>query len=456
MKINTFVKIGLLCIWFIGITTCTSDEHAWQRGNSEQIDTTLFKEGTVPVLIPVTKSPNDNDPENRIVSVRIIVIKQDRVTNNKVINNINASETNIQLTDLVPVGTVDFFVIVNELSNWDLNGITIGNTYFSNNLKQKLISYNSGLPVVDATHPIPMFEMYENLQITESGNTLLNNISVTLSSVKRLYAKVTLNLKSIFEDLDNGGDPIEIKQVSIKRMPKESYLAPLSYTKNSASDFFSGTLALTPNTNYFVYADSFKSNFICYIPEYLVSEIDSFTYISAVVNLVGDVNSEREYKIVLGDGISNGNTYMLGNTKLYSDVRISRNKWYQLDIKIKSFDIRGEEDIEIRPIIVPWDTSIPVDSTGFRDHILTVSQDIFQLAAVSFDGIVEITTDHPGGWSANLAPKQSGTLRTTLNTFVGTSGTGVLKFHYNGQSITEADTIKVTAGAVTKSILIKN
>jgi hypothetical protein len=436
-------------MWLIGITTCASDEHPLPGGGgggNSVVDTL-----SVPIQVPFTKAPNDNLPENRIVSARIIVIKQDRVTNNRILNGIDISESNIQITDLVPVGYVDFFVIVNELVAWNLDDIHIGDIYFSNNLKQKIVTYNAGYPVVDATHPIPMFKMYENLQITENASTLLNNAPVALSSVERLYAKVSLELDCTFANLANGGDPIEIKQVSIKSMPKESYLAPTSYTKTGASDFFDGS-TLTAS-NYTWTATGFESDFLCYIPEYLVSDISRNTYISAIVNLVADANSEREYKIVLGDSITKGNAYMLGNTKLYSDVRISRNTHYHFAGNIKSFDIRAEEDIELRPKILAWEETA-VDSVIFQKYNLDVSQDLFQLSQVPFDGVINVDTDHPKGWSA--VPVSSGNHTTLIGGPYTGKSSGVLKFHYDGQAIIGADTIKVTAGNVTKKILVKN
>ncbi|MDR2388721.1 MAG: hypothetical protein LBD89_02905 [Tannerellaceae bacterium] len=455
MKINTWIKIGVVTLWLLGVTTCTSDEYSSDNRDVTPSKVDPFEDGSVPVKIPLTKSVNDADPENRVVSVRLIIIRDNVVTNNKVIANIANTTTNVELTDIAPAGYVDLFVIVNELSEWDLGLINIGEVFSSSILKNKVLSFTN-YPIVSPTQPIPMFQMYENLRITVDGETLLNNTPVTLSSVKRLYAKVTLNLNCTYTNLVNGGDPIEIKQVSIKSIPKESYLAPTPYTETGASNFFDGsTLALKRDSNYTWTNTGFTSNFLCYIPEYLVSDITRYMYISAIVNLVTDVNAQREYKIVLGDGIPNGNTYMLGNSKLYSDVRISRNTHYTFTGNITSFDIRGEEDIEIRPQILVWE-GVSVDESEFRVYKLTVSQEEFKLSQNTFSGVVDIFTDYSGGWSAVLAPKQSGTLRTTLTSSSGTSGQGLLKFDYNGQAITDADTIKVTAGTVTKQILIKN
>jgi hypothetical protein len=446
-------------MWLIGITTCTSNEQSWEGGGGN-VPTDTLKETTVPVKVPITKAPNDSDPENRIVSARIIVIKQNRITNNKVINNIADSEGNIQITDLVPVGHVDFFVIVNELSAWNLDDIDIGDTYFSNNLKQEIITY-TGCPVVDATHPIPMFRMYENLLITEEGNTLQNNVSVTLSEVERLYAKVSFSLKCTFEDLPYK-DPIEIKSVTIKNMPKEAYLAPKEYTKTETSDFFEEVLPLNTNTYTWTSTD-FTSAFLCYIPEYLVSDITRYTYISAVVRLKGrtEPEYEKEYKIVLGNGItSHNNAYMLGNTVTYSDVRISRNTHYSFTGNITSFDIPDEMDMVIKAKILKWEEK-PLDQQNIQNYTLEVSQNefLFRPPLSVVNGVVNVTTDYSDGWSATMAAKQSGVLRTSLDDAVGGTVTkpssGILKFTFDGNTIQDADTINVTAGSITKKILIK-
>jgi hypothetical protein len=453
-NINTWIKLGLMCICLLGITTCTSDEF---QKEDQPVTEDPFKEGSVPIKVPLTKSVNDADPENRVVSVRLIIIRQNVVTNNKVISNIASTVTDVQLTDVVPAGYVDLFVIVNELPSWGLGSIQINDVLSSQVLKQKVLNF-SAYPVVSSSQTIPMFKMYEHLRITINGETLLDGAPVSLSAVERLYAKVSLNLKCTFAELANGGDPIEIKQVSVKNMPKESYLAPMLYTKNGAADLFNGNmLALKLDSNYIWTADSLKSNFVCYIPEYLVSDTGRYTYVSAVVNLKDDANSEREYKIVIGDGIESGNAYMLGNTKLYSDIRVSRNTHYQFTGIIKSFDIRAEEDIEIRPKILVWET-VGLDSTLIDDYNFTVSQHEFQRATgTAFNGVIEVTTDHPNGWSAVVAP--TGARPTSLTGGPYTNKpSGKLTFTYSGATIASpaADTIKVTVGKLTKKFIIKN
>ncbi|MDR1258218.1 MAG: hypothetical protein LBK65_02905 [Tannerellaceae bacterium] len=453
MKINTWIKLGLAYLCILLMATCATGEYSEDPG-TEIPPVDPFKEGSVPIKVPITRAVNDNDPENRIESVRLVIIRQNVVTNNKMLGNLS-SITNIQLTDIAPVGYVDLFVIVNELPVWNLGGIQINDILSPNVLKNKVLSFNSGYPVVNASHPIPMFRMYENLRIMLNGETLLNNVPVLLSSVERLYAKVTFELNCTFADLDNGGDPIEIKHVLLKSMPKESYLAPAQYTKSSPSDFFDGgVLAMKADSNYTWNSNQFNSDFVCYIPEYLVSDISRYVYVSAVVNLTADETAEKEYKIAIGDGIAKGNDHMLGSTRLYSDVRISRNTHYHFTGNIRSFDLSANQDIEIHPQIVAWGEAI-VDYDP-REYLLQVSQNEFTFPSTAglVQGVIHVVTDHPQGWSAVVAKGVPANSTTLVGSYSG-APSGDLTLTASG-TITVADTIKVTAGKVTKHILVKN
>ncbi|MDR1918894.1 MAG: hypothetical protein LBQ65_04515, partial [Tannerellaceae bacterium] len=350
----------------------------------------------------------------------------------------------------------------NEKPEWGLASLTVGQTYSSNDLESKILNFPTGNYItVDANNPIPMYRQYKNLQVSLEGALSIGGQAVTLGEVERLYAKVTLVIGTVFANLANGGDPIQLDSLGVKSMAKYSLLTPtLQYPVTTASGVFSPP-STTHTSNYVANATRFKDSVVYYLPEHRLSVPDYKTYLSLKVSLLGNTaaDQQREYKLVIGDGIETcSNDSMLNGQLPLQNLFITRNTHYQYTANIKSFDIRSEEDIEIRPRIVAWETT-SMDSTIFDDYVFTVSQDLFQRAATgtAFNGVIEVTTDHPNGWSAVVAP--TGTRPTSLTGGPYTNKpSGKLTFTYSGATIASpaADTIKVTVGKVTKKIIIKN
>jgi hypothetical protein len=415
---------------------------------------------TIPLNIPVmTRAVNDGNPENKIDNARLIVIKGNKITNNKLFTISTSVYLNdsVHVTDYIPVGNIDLFLIANEKPEWNLSSLAVGTNYFSNNVERQILSHTSQ-PIVDATHSIPMYRQYRNLDVTLEGQLSINGTPVNdLGVIERLYAKVTLSIEAIFATMANGGDPIQLDSLSIKSMPRYSYLGPSGlYQEASGSAYFDGPR--THRTAAYV-ADNvhFYDSIVYYVPEHKVYHRQHLTYLSVKASLVDntDVTQQREFKIAIGDGVTTcSNDSMLNANYLpVSNLFVTRNTHYYFIAKLQSFDIKGEQEIEIHPQIVDWDAVVlpPID---IREFLLQVSQDGFVLPQTSHNGlIVHVVTDHPDGWSATVVSPAN---TTVLPVSYTGKPSGDLKFNYTGSPITGADTIKVTAGKITKHILVKN
>jgi hypothetical protein len=428
----------------------------------EEVDP--FKDGKVPLNVPIlTRAVNDGNPENKIANARLIVIKGTTIANNKpfTISTSVYPDDSVHVSDYVPVGNINLYLVVNERPEWGLASLTVGTTCYTNDFESKILNFPTGSYItVDANNPIPMYRQYKNLYVAQDGQLSIGGQPVTLGEVERLYAKVTLVIGAVFANLANGGDPIQLDSLGVKSMAKYSLLSPmLQYPVTTAAGVFSPP-PTAHTTNYVANATLFKDSVVYYLPEHRMSVADYKTYLSVKVSLLGNTlaDQQREYKLVIGDGIETcSNDSMLSGLLPMQNLFVTRNTHYQYTANIKSFDMRAEEDIEIHPKIVAWETTTitPVD---VREYIFRVSQDTFVLptAAAAHVGVIDVVTDHPGGWSAVMAPKATGTLRTSLVATYSGMPSGPLKFSYNGQAITQGDTIKVTAGAVTKKIVITN
>jgi hypothetical protein len=445
------------------MAACSSEEIRKEPKPDEE----PYEGETVPVEIPLqTRAVNDGNPENVITNARLIVIKGTKITNNKpfTISTHNYTNDSVHVYDLIPVGAIELFLIVNEKTEWNLASLTIGTTCLPNDFERRILSHAS-MPIVDATHPIPMYRQYRNLIVSPTSQLSINGTPVTdMGVVERLYAKVTLRLSSIFAELANGGEPIQLDSMSIRSIPKYSYFGPRHlYQENANTNYFD-----SPRTHrtaaYEVDNAHFLDTIVYYVPEHNVFYPAHATYLAVKVSLKDntDVDQQVEYKIVVGDGITTcTNDSMLngmqGGVLPLTNLFITRNTHYHFTAKIVSFDIRGEQEIEIRPQILAWnEVALPVE---FNDYIFQVSQNEFSLASgTAVNGIIlNVLTDHPNGWTAT-------TTNPTRIPLVISSGTGVqgagdcLKFNYNGAAITNpaADTIKVQVGKVTKHIVVKN
>jgi hypothetical protein len=463
--------VSYICLLILGIVTCTSDE---------------FQKETPPLPPPdpspeqveiMTKSVVDlSNPEDSVAQVRWIVLTTGGVV--LVNQHIDADsirkltvdhKATITFKALLPGGYADFFMIANELPVWNLGNYDKDDVLSSETLKALMTSYTSFLPtnpslLVNNANLVPMVGIYEHLYAA-SGRIYNKDTDtdVDVGKVERLYSKVTFNITALLSKQNNDKDPIDIVNIALKNMPAYSYLAPYLYLGTSV---LNGATVLPTSANYkntydpgiAAEADScFRGVFSFYIPEYLLTDTSKYTYASVLVKLRNDATAQKEYRIVIGDGIAKYNQTTKNNAWLLDhqgdrsvvDLRIGRNIHYHFDAKIINFSLRGEQQVEIRPIIEPWNVT-NVDSVFIRDYTLTVSQDMFELkSGSSFTGKVTVTTDHPGGWTSSV---KAGTGATTIPN----TGIDWLEFLYSGTTLAIPDTIHVKAGTLTKKILITN
>jgi hypothetical protein len=292
---------------------------------------------------------------------------------------------------------------------------------------------------------------------------------VEVGRVERLYAKVTFKITALFSEQNNDGDSIDIKSIRIKNMPAYSYLSPYLYLSTNVLD---GAMVAPNANNYKNYYPSdpdscFRGVFSFYIPEYQLSDTSKYTYASIEVNLRNDPASQREYRIVVGNGISRYNEPGKDNAWLLNpgssdrgiaDLKINRNTHYYFDASIVDFDLRGEQELELHAVIRDWDDT-SLDSIWIQDYTLAVSQDLFTLPEnSSFTGILNVITDHSKGWEAWVTG--SGHTRFPDHSNASSTPSGqvanYLRFAYDGVALSPPDTIHIKAGKLTKKIIITN
>lgn len=350
--------------------SCVSDEQLIGRGTPGP--------GQVMLEMPMTRSTNDGDPENRIQTIRMIAFTTGsgaQVAVNKLIDNIPADQMVIAFRELVNVGFLDLYLIANERAAWNLEADfpVNGTQHRKQDLKDRVLSFTSpDYPVVDASHPIPMFGAYENIYVDTDETIYAGNKTqvITLGVVERLYAKVTFNLDCVFADMPAGSEPVALRKVSVKTLPTESYLGG----KPFAGTFYDGVEIPAGAANYTETRtganagfSTLQDAFTFYIPEHKAAGIDNRTYVSIWFGLRDDnTYPDKEFKLYIGDGIAQGrpghnNTgYMGGTDVTVSDVTVSRNMHYDIKATLKDYSIMT---IDFTSKVVRWGTAIDIDLT---------------------------------------------------------------------------------------------
>jgi hypothetical protein len=374
--------------------------------------------------------------------------------------------------DTIPVGKVDMFIVVNEKNEWGLGSIAKRSIYFPEDIERKTLTF-SAYPVVDATNPIPMYRQYRNLRISNDGAfTLADGTPIgmnKLGEVDRLYAKVTLELNAKFSEMANGGDPIKIDSISIKSMPKHSYLTPsVGLLYPVSGGYFNGTVHApivggVPVGNYAADDEGLSDTITWYVPEHRLSDTTYLTYISVKASLKDNTlpSEQVEFKkIILGDGAEAipQDSLRIGRN---NDASIPLNNWfitrnthYKVNACIVSFDKMNESAIDVITKVIVWD-QVDIDDTDIETHELNVSQDEFHIqGSGEYVGVVTIETNYSKGWSvftdppnANITFENSnGTYVQSLNNQTGTR----LRFKF--AAIGLDGSINVKAGPIVKKI----
>lgn len=329
--------------------------------SSENIDEGegKYPDGLTTLTIPLTRGSAAE--ENNITKARVIIFTVKGGEATFYSNEVLSAPAGVY-TKLVPVGELNVYLIANELSSWNLSAI--GTSSSPATLKSKIMTF-AAYPVINWTNPAPMYGEYEGVRIAQDGSTTLNGYAIDLKdtegTVHRLYSKVSLSINCLFSDLPSSS-PITLESVSIKQMPKKSYLSSARYTESGTSAFFDGAaVAAVSGTNYFPTGTGFTGDFEFYIPEYVVSDATKGTYISVVAHLSSRPSTKLKYNIMLGDSMDKGIAYMTRTGVTREDLTISRNTHYKVAIsRIKGF---GEVDgMDIYAKAEPWEV-IEVDNS---------------------------------------------------------------------------------------------
>jgi hypothetical protein len=416
-----------------------------------------FKEGELPIDLPVTRAVNDGNPENIVKTARLIVIKNSIVANNQ-LETVSSGDVNISA--VIPVGTIDMFIIVNEDPGWGLGAINVNDAYFSENIEKKTLTF-SAHPVVDDQHPIPMYRQFKGLYVSNTGTFTFGGSVIPMANlgvVDRLYAKVRLAVGAIFANMANGGDPIKIDSMSVKSMPNYSYLTPSAGLLYPASGgYFDGIRSgktakyddLTPG--------EVHDTITWYIPEHRLSDPSRVTYISIKASLEDniDVDEQVEYKIAIGDGApTRSQAEMFSGNIPITELFITRNVYYDVSATIKSFDKMNESEVDVIMNVIVWD-KVTIDDQEVREHELKVSQDEFHIQEAGvFDGVVTVTTNYSQGWSVEPVTGTTGvTFENPSGSYVASlsNQTGTqLRFRLAAGA--PSGSINVTAGPIVKKI----
>jgi hypothetical protein len=400
---------------------------------------------TVEIHVPVTRTPeqpNNSDPDNKVVTARLFII----ATNGKVLVNTKkdnqSGNTNIEFVETVTSGYAHWYIICNELSSWNFDTYSTGSYINITDIDSKI--YNPTLYTnnhIDIGGGIPMASIRKNILISPS------TISPEWGKVSRLIAKVTMDLRCCFNKHNNSGAELKLDSIKIMKMPFNSYLVPDFYQSNLG--FRHGYNAYKASNLVPVISaqDSFHYKDTLYIPEYWVSNSSDFTYLSADLNLKtgGSQSTSKNYMIVISDGNHDvtTNTNFLAGTGSLSDLRITRNKQYEINAYLGNYTFGSDQEILLQATVKDWETSVTPDTIDERENTLIVSPEEITIPAsvTNYSGVINITTDAKDGWSVKQPVTNVIFYSSTTN-----QPSGQLKFAYNGPTGSSA-TIEISADA---------
>jgi hypothetical protein len=276
---------------------------------------------------PITRAPGPaTNEENFINTARLIVFRSQGQTNagrmlvNKLLTGSPALPQNISFHELVLIGRIDIFIICNEYASWNLDQPTLTPA----EIKNKELAFSS-YPQCNSNIHIPMYGYYENVTIDEYGNLSMSGQSldlITVPNVTRCFAKVVVSM-----DFTAPNPVPDLGSLRIERMPRKSYLGAQNYTFWNTSDYFDGTynpgLSIdavdSPSTG------RIKRTYTAYIPEYLPD-------INSIKTTLSLFAAGKTHYIILSDKMDTMTQTQLQNTIQLSDLRVSRNKCYNVKI----------------------------------------------------------------------------------------------------------------------------
>ena len=338
-----FYILGIVVV--VSLAACSTEKPVNEPGGTTT---------TTSITVPITRADGDaTADEVKINSVRLIIFRSPGQYNGGqfVLNKrkTTAAELATPFLERVPTGKLDIYIIVNELSAWNL-----GSNNDANNaagltpaiIKNKERSWTA-YPVVNSSNPIPMFKCYEGVEIDEDGNMTYEGVPFSLGAkVERTLAKVIVNINF------DSGIPLEITSLNVSNIPRRSWLYAAPYNYITSADFFNGT-AVSPVIDATENLDQGKPNrkYTFYLPEYFLMEPYWRTYITLVA-------ANKSFVITLGDGMAVHDRDYMNTTNNITDLRISRNHCYILNV----LSITGDILIKFNVGVMLWDyTGVPVE-----------------------------------------------------------------------------------------------
>jgi hypothetical protein len=463
-------------LMILGISSCASE---FPNGGGGEELPAVEEKGIL--YVPMTRG--DIVDESAIVKVRMIVFKANGVC----VKNTTQPKTTtpVVFIDSVPTGYLNVYLIANERTEWTttLDGIT--SEAQLKNIKYEYSTYSNyatKLPEADqnplANRQVPMFGEKKNVYVSIKGEPNPYEIAV-----KRIFAKVTLQLECMFADSvqHNGDVELALDTVRLWRIPPHSWLITERYT---GSSFWFNTHdpqflpfrpdPVSPPVGWPVppmssaykeipgspgYPARFKDSICFYIPEYIPNDTSLYAHLSIKVGIKAQPHISKTYRLILGEGLIYGSKFMKGDSVVNGhqrdvlDLSIQRNTHYEIKANIRNFGLTGNEDMDVYLKVEQWKDT-PIDSIDVIDYTLNVSQSDFNIP-VGHTAVVRIETNHPYGWSATITDI-NGTIITGLvlnGSLANLSGqeSGPLNF-----KATVAGTyyINVTVGKITKRIKV--
>ncbi|MDR2775809.1 MAG: hypothetical protein LBC19_13940 [Tannerella sp.] len=462
------------CLMILGVSSCVSE---FSDGGGE-----------VPVVeakgilhVPMTRGDNVQDS---IIKSRMIVFK----ANGNFVLNTDQPKNPAPYTDpnhptfveIVPTGSLNVYLIANERSSWRLDTIKTEATL--RNVRYEYYSQNATqLPEADATWPIPMFGIHRNVFVDESGNTSIDLTSPNPPAdpypvtVKRIFAKVTLYLICQFSDQNNGGTPLVLDTLKLRRIPSYSWLYATPYSGDSlwlperfTGEFHDALAPFYPNislvsgwpmSNYEKDAYKFQDTVSFFIPEYLPNDTSLYTYLSIRVNVENQPDVAKTYRLILGEGLKHGSKFMSGDSILPNghrrdiyDLSIQRNTHYIITAMIKNFGLTGKEDLDVYLKVANWE-EVGLGPEDIDNYTLNISQGEFHVTKGE-TAVVRIETNHREGWRATV----SGDLELRDGTGYASSlqrqDSGPLEFRVKTTATSGSHYIDIIVGKITKRIKV--
>ena len=432
----------------------------------EFIDGRGLKNGRATLSLSfATRAPGD-DPESVMNSLRIIIFDsnvsgiESGVPLVNVKYDIPAGATRVDISEVVPVGYVNIYLIGNESEAMNLNAVTSSGDF------DGIVMDHAGAGRNYIQYPFLMYSAYRAVDIDVDG--VLTHPQVIKSGgratfpIERTAAKITVNLDCDFADL--GGRAIALDSARIVSMPKSSWLISREYAEVDGGDYFtSDDMGTSIDFSQGVYFEQKMENsdvvgfstveggFKFYIPEHIINDADRshYTWLNIVGHPLNSPGTRLTYRIPLGNGlfIDYDSAYLAENyaTVPSSALSITRSTHYILDLAIEGF---GENyGIEVNVAVEPW-RGIYIDGTTESAYlnVSSVTASVFWYSVLQriyfWTNSDDVHIEEQGKVGSSSGPDF-----TVDSIFTDLTGAGATNFHYNPSTGTGYFDIQIDTSA---------